>query len=45
MVDKGLIFGLPQDGNTYYTATPFLIGSYAFQVKSMDKELARDFEE
>ncbi len=44
MVDKGLIFKVSKKGNTKYGAAPFVVGSYEYQVKNMDKEFAELFE-
>ena len=40
MAKKGLIFRHKKDGITKYSAIPFVIGSYEFQLKHMDLELA-----
>lgn len=45
MADKGLIFRLRKGDSVRYGAVPFLVGSYEFQLKDMDRELAELFEE
>jgi electron transport complex protein RnfB len=40
MAEKGLVFRLRKGGSTRYAAVPFVIGSFEFQVKTMDRELA-----
>jgi H+/Na+-translocating ferredoxin:NAD+ oxidoreductase subunit B len=40
MAKKGLIFRHVKDGKKRYSAVPFVIGSYEFQLGRMDKELA-----
>ena len=45
MAEKGLIFRLRKEDSIQYAATPFLIGSYEFQVKTMDRELAQLIEQ
>lgn len=39
MAEKGLIFRLRKEDSSQYAATPFVIGFYEFQVKTMDREL------
>jgi len=45
MADKGLIFRLRKGGSARYGAVPFVMGSYEFQLKDMDRELAELFEQ
>jgi len=45
MADKGLIFRLRRGTSFCYGAVPFVIGSYEFQLKDMDRELAELFEQ
>jgi ferredoxin len=45
MVEKGLIFRKKKGGDLLYGAIPFVVGSYEFQVKDMDRELAELVEE
>lgn len=45
MAEKGLIFRLRKEDSVQYAATPFVIGVYEFQVKTMDRELAQLIEE
>jgi ferredoxin len=40
MAKRGLLFRHIKDGNKRYSAVPFVIGSYEFQLGRMDKELA-----
>lgn len=40
MAKKGLLFRHNKNGLKRYSAVPFVIGSYEFQLKRMDKELA-----
>jgi Pyruvate/2-oxoacid:ferredoxin oxidoreductase delta subunit len=40
MAKKGLIFRLRREGKVRYGAAPFVIGSYEYQLKNMDKEFA-----
>ena len=40
MAKRGLLFRHIKDGNKRYSAIPFVIGSYEFQVGRMDRELA-----
>lgn len=44
MADKGLIFRWHKDDLIKYAAVPFVLGIYEFQLKTMDKEFARMFE-
>ncbi len=45
MVDKGLVYRLKQKGSVKYSAFPFVVGVYEFQVKDMDNEFAKLFEQ
>ena len=45
MAEKGLIFRMRKEDSVQYAATPFVIGFYEFQVKTMDRELAQLIEE
>ncbi|MEW5734049.1 MAG: 4Fe-4S binding protein [Thermodesulfobacteriota bacterium] len=45
MADKGLIFRLRRGGTVRYAAVPFVVGSYEFQLKNMDRELAEMVEQ
>ena len=45
MAEKGLIFRVRKEGSAAYGAAPFVVGIYEFQVKTMDRELARLMEE
>ena len=45
MVDKGLIFRLRKDDAVKYGAAAFMVGSYEYQLKSIDKEFAQLFEQ
>lgn len=44
MVEKGLIFCLRRKGQVRYGAVPFVVGSFEFQLKRMDRELAEMIE-
>jgi ferredoxin len=44
MVDKGLIFRLKKGDTVKYGAVPFVVGSYEFQLKDMDREFAELFD-
>lgn len=44
MADKGLIFRLRKGESALYGAAAFVVGSYEYQVKDIDTELARLFE-
>lgn len=44
MFEKGLVFRIKKNGQIRYGAVPFVVGSYEFQLKSMDKELAEMLE-
>jgi ferredoxin len=45
MAKKGLLFRKRDDDRVRYAAVPYLVGIYEFQVKSMDKELAKETED
>ena len=45
MAEKGLIFRLRKGDRDRYAAVPFVIGSFEFQLKSLDRELAQLVEE
>lgn len=45
MAEKGLIFRLRKDGSPQYGASAFVVGIYEFQLKTMDRELARLMEQ
>lgn len=45
MADKGLIFRGKKADTLLYGAVPFVVGSYEFQLNTMDRELAQLFEE
>ncbi len=45
MVAKGLIFRVEKDGVFKYGASAFMVGSYEYQVKDMDREFAELFEQ
>ncbi|MBU2514629.1 4Fe-4S binding protein [bacterium] len=40
MAEKGLIFRLRRGDNSMYAASAFVVGSFEYQLKRMDKELA-----
>ncbi len=44
MAQKGLIFRLRKGDETRYAASAFIIGSYEYQLKRMDREMAEMFE-
>jgi Pyruvate/2-oxoacid:ferredoxin oxidoreductase delta subunit len=44
MSRKGLIFRLRREGAVRYGASPFVIGSYEYQLKNMDREFAEMIE-
>ncbi len=44
MAQKGLIFRLRREGAVRYGAAPFVIGSYEYQLKKMDREFAEMIE-
>lgn len=45
MAAKGLLFRQRKDGAARYAAVAFVIGSYEFQLKNMDRELAEMIEQ
>ncbi len=45
MVDKGLIFRQKKGGASKYAAAPFVVGSFEYQVKNMDREFAELFDQ
>jgi Na+-translocating ferredoxin:NAD+ oxidoreductase subunit B len=45
MVEKGLIFRVQKGDSVTYAALPFAVGSWEFQVKTIDRELAQLFEQ
>lgn len=45
MAKNGLIFRKRKEDAVYFAAIPFMIGSYEFQLKRMDKDLAQMVEE
>ncbi len=45
MVDKGLIFRIKKGEAAKYGAVPFVVGSFEFQLKGMDREFAELFEQ
>jgi Fe-S-cluster-containing hydrogenase component 2 len=45
MVDKGLIFRIKKGAEAKYGAVPFVVGSYEYQAKGMDREFAELFEQ
>ncbi len=45
MVDKGLIFRIKKGDSYRYGAVPFVVGSFEFQVKTMDREFAELFDQ
>lgn len=45
MAEKGLIFRLKRPDSVKYGAVPFVVGSWEFQLGSLDRELALLFEE
>ncbi len=45
MAQKGLIFRVRENGRSSYQAFQFMVGIYEFQVKHLDAEFARLFEE
>ena len=40
MTGKGLLFRMRKEDSSLYSAIPFVVGIYEFQLKSMDRELA-----
>ena len=45
MADKGLIFRWRRGDTVKYGAVPFVLGIYEYQLKTMDREFARMFED
>jgi ferredoxin len=45
MAEKGLVFRWQRADTVKYGAIPFVLGIYEYQLKSMDRELARMFED
>ncbi len=45
MASRGLIFRLRKNGKVMFAASPFIVGSYEFQLTRMDKELAELIEQ
>ncbi len=45
MAEKGLLFRTRKGDETKYGAAPFVVGIYEFQLKTMDAELSRLFED
>lgn len=45
MVDKGLIFRVSKGGTVKYGAAAFMVGTFEYQVESLDRELAALFEQ
>ncbi len=45
MVMKGLIFRVRDAGRTFYQSYQFMVGIYEFQLKNLDKEFCKLFEE
>ena len=45
MVDKGLIFRINKAGSNSYGAVPFVVGSFEFQLKNMDREFAELYDQ
>jgi len=45
MAEKGLLFRLRKGDEAKYGAAPFVVGIYEYQLKTMDAELARLFED
>jgi len=44
MVDKGLIFRIKKGDTLKYGAVPFVVGSYEYQLKGLDREFAELFD-
>ncbi len=44
MVERGLIFRLKKGDTVRYGAVPFIVGSYEYQLKTMDREFAELFD-
>ncbi len=45
MVDKGLIFRLKKGDSLKYGAVPFVVGSFEYQLKGMDREFAELYDQ
>ncbi len=45
MFQKGLIFRMTKEGMLKYGAVPFVVGSWEYQIKEMDKEFAQLFDQ
>lgn len=45
MADKGLVFRLKKADSAKYGAVPFVVGSYEYQIRDMDKEFAELFDQ
>ena len=45
MRQKGQVFGVDADGQTYYRIMPYVIGIYELQLKRMDRGMAELFDE
>ncbi len=45
MVDKGLLFRLKKEDSAKYGAVPFVVGSFEYQLKDMDREFAELFDQ
>jgi electron transport complex protein RnfB len=45
MADKGLIFRIKKGESTKYGAVPFVVGSWDYQIKNIDKKLAELFDQ
>jgi Pyruvate/2-oxoacid:ferredoxin oxidoreductase delta subunit/predicted transcriptional regulator len=45
MVDKGLLFRVKKGDSAKYAAVPFVVGSFEYQLKNMDREFAELFEQ
>jgi H+/Na+-translocating ferredoxin:NAD+ oxidoreductase subunit B len=45
MVDRGLIFRVKKGDSPKYGAAPFVVGSFEFQVKDMDREFAELYDQ
>lgn len=41
MSEKGTVFRVKKEGDFKFAAVPFVVGFYEFQLKNMDKEIAR----
>lgn len=45
MVDKGLIFRVRKGDSVKYAAVPFVVGSFEYQLKDMDREFAELYDQ